>query len=130
MRQLIYTMFISNNRILLHLRRKENLIKHQKVSKYYENICLQNFLFLCMSLLKALIVKNNHIETKTYFFFLKKLRKTNLKVFLYQILTSVKRSEKQLPSKSNFSTFLQFNCFNFSSELCERPYCYHNCQRN
>ena len=72
MRQLVYTMFISNNRTLLHLRRKENLIKHQKVSKYYENICLQNFLFLCMSLLKALIVKKNHIEAKTYFIFLKK----------------------------------------------------------
>ena len=33
-------MFISNNRTLLHLWRKENLIKHQKVSKYYENDCL------------------------------------------------------------------------------------------
>ena len=72
MRQLVYTMFISNSRTLLHLRRKENLIKHQKVSKYYENVYLQDFFFPCMSLLKALIVKNNHIDAKTYFIFLEK----------------------------------------------------------
>ena len=32
------TMFISTNRASFHLRRKENLVKHQKVSKY-ENDC-------------------------------------------------------------------------------------------
>ena len=36
-RQLVYATFISNNRALLHLGWKENLVKHQKVSKYYEN---------------------------------------------------------------------------------------------
>ena len=35
-RQLVYTMFISNNCISLHLWWKENLVKHRKVSKYYE----------------------------------------------------------------------------------------------
>ena len=39
MRQLIYTMFVSNNHALFHLSWKENLAKHQKVSKYYENSC-------------------------------------------------------------------------------------------
>ena len=39
MRQLAYTMLISNNRALFHLWWKENLVKHQKVSKYYENDC-------------------------------------------------------------------------------------------
>ena len=39
MRQLLYTMFISNNRTSFHLWRKENLIKNQKVSKCYENDC-------------------------------------------------------------------------------------------
>ena len=45
MRQLVYNMFISNNRAPLHLRWKESLVKHQKVSKYiliilrlYENL--------------------------------------------------------------------------------------------
>ena len=37
MRQFIYTMFISNNRASFFLWWKENLVKHQKVSKYYEN---------------------------------------------------------------------------------------------
>ena len=37
MRQLVYTIFISNNRASFHLWWKENLVKHQRVSKYYEN---------------------------------------------------------------------------------------------
>ena len=61
MRQLIYTMFISNNRRSFHLWGKENLVKHQEVSKYYENNCLQNFLLLFLSLLTALIAKSRYI---------------------------------------------------------------------
>ena len=32
-------MFISNNHALLHFWCKESFVKHQKVSKYYENDC-------------------------------------------------------------------------------------------
>ena len=39
MRQLEYTMFISNNRTSFHLWWKEDLAKHWKVSKYYETDC-------------------------------------------------------------------------------------------
>ena len=42
-RQLVYTMSISNNHPSFHLWWKENLVKHQKVSKHYENICLPFF---------------------------------------------------------------------------------------
>ena len=35
----------------------ENLVKHQKVSKYYDHYCLQNFLLLFMSLLAVPNVK-------------------------------------------------------------------------
>ena len=42
MRQLVYTMFISNNSASFHLWWKENLIKYQKVSKYYANDCRYN----------------------------------------------------------------------------------------
>ena len=35
--QLVYTMFISNNYALFYLWLKDKLVKHQKVSKYYEN---------------------------------------------------------------------------------------------
>ena len=39
MRQLVYTIFISYNRASFHLWWKKNLIKYQKVSKYYESNC-------------------------------------------------------------------------------------------
>ena len=39
MRQLVHTMFISNNRPLFQLWWNENLVKHPKVSKYYETDC-------------------------------------------------------------------------------------------
>ena len=38
-RQLANTMLISKNRLLFHLWWKESLVKHQKVSKYYETDC-------------------------------------------------------------------------------------------
>ena len=37
------------------------LVKYQKVSKYYANDCLQNFILLFMSLLTAPIVNNIRI---------------------------------------------------------------------
>ena len=39
MRQLVHTMFISNNRPSFHLLWKDNLVKHWKVSKYYATYC-------------------------------------------------------------------------------------------
>ena len=71
MNQLIYTMFISNNRASFHLRCQENLVKHPRLSKYYENDCLQNFLLHFMSLVTALIAKNSHIQARICFIFLK-----------------------------------------------------------
>ena len=59
------------------------------------------------------------IVCKILFCFLEKRPKTNLKAFQNQILTSVKRSEKQLPGKANPDTFLQLNCSNFRLKLCE-----------
>ena len=38
MKQLVYKVFLSNNRASFHLWLKKNLVKHQKVSKYYEVI--------------------------------------------------------------------------------------------
>ena len=39
MRQLVYTMFITNNHDSFHLWWKEHLAKHQKVQKYYDQDC-------------------------------------------------------------------------------------------
>ena len=67
-------MFITNKRASFHLRRKENVVKHQKVSKYYENDWLQNFFLLLMSLLTDPVVKNSHIEAGISFMFLKNVQ--------------------------------------------------------
>ena len=66
------------------------------------------------------IVTISHIHPKTMFIFLKKLSEKSLEVLYYQISTSVKRLGMQLPSKVNFSTFLQLNCSNLKLKLCER----------
>ena len=64
-------MFISNNRALFQLWRKETLLKHQKVSNYYENGCLESRLLLKMFLLTAPIGKISHIQARVYFILLK-----------------------------------------------------------
>ena len=60
------------------LRQKENLLKPQKVSKYYEHDFLRKFLLLFMSLLTALIVKSSHILAAISFKFLKKTSYTKI----------------------------------------------------
>ena len=41
--QLVYTIFIGNNHTLFRVWRKENLVKHLKVSKYYDPDFLSYF---------------------------------------------------------------------------------------
>ena len=96
---------------------KENLLNHQKVTKYYEHDCLQDFLLLFMSLLTAF---DSYILAGIIFIFLKKGPRPNLKGFQYQIWTLVKRWGKQLSSKTNVSTFLQISYSNFRLKLCQR----------
>ena len=45
-------------------------MKDQKVSKYYDHDCLQNFLLLLISLLTAGTVKNSQMLAGIYFIFL------------------------------------------------------------
>ena len=52
MRLLVYTKFISNNCASFHLWWEQSLVKHQAVSKYYENDCsfvLYSFLNFCQN---------------------------------------------------------------------------------
>ena len=74
-------MFITNNHTSFYLWRKENLVKHQKVSKYYDCDCLQNIILLFMSLLTGPVVKNSHLLAGIYFFFLKNAIDQTLKAF-------------------------------------------------
>ena len=97
--------------------------------------CLQNFISLFLFWLAAPIVKNLcwYLGSNLGWYLLylsKKCPKTNLKFLQYQILTLVKRSEKQLPSKANFSLFLLLTCSNFRLKLWDRHYSYQNCQKN
>ena len=49
MKQLVSTMFITNNHASFHLWWNENLVKHQKVSKCYEHDCsIDKFLDILM----------------------------------------------------------------------------------
>ena len=49
-RQLICTMFISNNHTSFHLRSKKNFLNHQKVSKHYAHDCsFFKFLYFFMN---------------------------------------------------------------------------------
>ena len=57
MRQLVYVMFLNKIRTSFQLRGKENLVKHQHVSKCYEIDCLENFVFHFTRLLTAPIDK-------------------------------------------------------------------------
>ena len=57
MRKLVYMMFLSNNRRWFRLRRKKNLVKHPKVSQYYETDCLENFILHLMFLLALNLLK-------------------------------------------------------------------------
>ena len=87
--------FITNNHALFRLWRKENLLNHPKLAKYYEHDCLQNVLLLFISLSTALIVKNSHFLAVIYFLFVEKRPRLNLKSFQYQNLVLVKRSNSQ-----------------------------------
>ena len=101
-------MFITNNHVSFHLSWKESFDYqkvYQKVSKYYDHGCLQNFLLLSMSLLNAPIARKSHILVGIYFVFLKENPIPNMKIFWYRIWTSVKGSEKYLSSKTKFSKF-------------------------
>ena len=64
-----------------HFLWKENYVKHQKFSKFYNHDSLQNFLSLFMSLLTTPIVKNSHILAGVYFIFLKNILDQSSKSF-------------------------------------------------
>ena len=75
MTQLLYTMFIGNDRASFHFWAQEHLLKHQRVSKYCHNDCLKNVLSRFISLLTAKFVKNSHTRAKIYFIFLENVLK-------------------------------------------------------
>ena len=71
-----------------------------------------------MSLGTATVFKNSNVLTVIHLAFLRKDTGVNVKVFRYRIWTSVKRSEKYLSSKTQFTTFLQVSRSSFRLKLC------------
>ena len=64
-------MYLSNIQPSFHLWWKENLVKHGKVSRYYETDCLGNFALLFKFLFLTRFFRNSHIWTRIFFVFLK-----------------------------------------------------------
>ena len=56
-------------------------MKHQKVSKYFDYDCLQNFPLIFMCLLTVPIVRNSHILAGIYFIFLSNVLDQTWKAF-------------------------------------------------
>ena len=98
-------MFISNNRPSLPLWWKENLIKHQQVSKYYGNDSLQNFLLVFMSLIPTKFVRNSHIWTKIYFIFLGNVLKQTWNSFYTNIEDQWKSWKSSYQAKQILALF-------------------------
>ena len=66
MRQLVYTMFITDNRASFHFWWKESLLKHQKVSKYYESDGSLNIIEICIYCMVIYMVEGNFFQQKMY----------------------------------------------------------------
>ena len=62
---LLYTMFVSNNRVSLYLWWKENLVKYQKFSKHYEIDCLLGFLLPFMFFSHAINQFDGYFDNST-----------------------------------------------------------------
>ena len=77
-RQLVYTVFISNNHPLFHLWCRKNLVKYQKLPKYYDLHFPQNFLFLLIFLTTSSNVKSSHILAKKQLYLSEKTSETKL----------------------------------------------------
>ena len=101
---LLIMMFINKNHASFHLWWKEDLVKHQKVSKYYDHHCQKNILLFFMSLSTALIVKNIHILIGIYLVFLEKHLRQILNSILIRNLVLKEKIGKA--SKVNLTTFL------------------------
>ena len=104
MRQLLFSMFITNTRSSFHMSWKKNLVKRLvnlvKVSKNYENDFLQNFLFLSMSLLTAKI--------GIYFIFLKNSLKQTWKSFHAKLQPQWKDQQNSFQVRQILALFCNF----------------------
>ena len=120
MRHLVYTILITKNGTSCHLWSKETLVKHQKISKYYENNCPTNFILLFLSLLAPPIVKRSQIYSGIYFIFLKHALRETWRCFDIKFIPQwLDRKSSYQVNQSLATEFLQLNCPYFRLKLCE-----------
>ena len=86
MRQLLYTMFISNNRALSHSWWKENLVKHQNVPIYYEKWLPAKFsLAFCVFIKRSICLNESCLgQNLLYLIFLKNVLISSWKSFNFK----------------------------------------------
>ena len=125
-RQLAYTMFISNNLTWFDLLWKENLIKHQKSQIIIKMILCKIFLFFYISINSSNCKKQSYLNL-----LLLSLWKTALKQTWksFNSKFSAKLLEKQFSSKASSRNFLEPNCSNLKSKLGEMSSSYLNYQK-
>ena len=122
-RQLVYTIFVSNTRPSFDLWWKKNLVKHWKVSKRYEKGFLLNFLLLFMFLLTNKFFKNSHIQARILFVFLKNIVKQIWSSFNTKLEPHWNDQKSSYKVKKKLG-FLPLNSDNFRSKECEKPESY------
>ena len=128
--QLVCPMFISNNRTSFQFWWKENLVKHRKVSKYYETDCLQNFLLHFLFLLTTNFVKNSDILAKIFCNFLESVLNQTWNAFNTKFVRQWIDRKSSCQVMEAFALFFQLDCSNFRLKQCQKPWIYQNCWRN
>ena len=147
MREFLYTMFISNNRASFCLWWNENLLKHQRVSKYYENDCCFNTFCQCLCkyhlflhkqwsylyrynkflLFLNILVLHNHTEIHTLQFYSDLiLRNLNKQAYslIFEFFSFVLKlkflmwAAYSVLSRKLVTCFLTFSMFSLSGKNC------------
>ena len=95
------------------------MIKHEKVSKYYETDCLQSFILLFMFLLIAKFVKIVIFRLEFPLSF-KKTSQSKLEILLIKNFDLSEKIGNPVTKYANFRTFLPLNCSNFRLKQRER----------
>ena len=110
-------MIISDNRKIFHLRRIDNLVKHQNVTKYCQNERLHIFLLDNMSLLTTKLVKTIIFRLEFSLSFEKHYLSNKLETFLVPNFNLSEKKQKSSYQVSEiFGLFLPLNCSNFRSK--------------
>ena len=123
-------MFRSNNCTLFHFWWKKNLVKHQKVSKYYEIDCLQDSVFLFMFLLTVKFVNNSHIYESIFLFLVTNVLKQTWNSFNTKFQPHWKDRKSTYQVRQIFGPFLLLICSDFRLKQLESLQSYQKTQRN